>query len=66
MGLKRDAIGNTLGVHIENLGNILGIHWELESNILEKKGKMKKIRPRPTPPTQNLKEKKNQGTLSAC
>jgi hypothetical protein len=46
MGLKRDAIGNTLGVHIENLGNILGIHWELESNILGTKGKMKKILPR--------------------
>jgi hypothetical protein len=24
MGLKRGAIGNTLGEHIENLGNILG------------------------------------------
>jgi hypothetical protein len=45
MGLKRDAIGNTLGEHIENLGNILGT-----------KGKMKK---NPPPhPNPKLKRKK--------
>jgi hypothetical protein len=47
MGLKRGAIGNTLGEHIENLGNILGTdgtHWELEGNILRtKENKEKKI-----------------------
>jgi hypothetical protein len=31
MGLKRGAIGNTLGEHI---GNLMGTHWELEGNIL--------------------------------
>jgi hypothetical protein len=39
MGLKPDAIRNTLGEHIWNLGNILGIHRELERNI---KGTKKK------------------------
>jgi hypothetical protein len=33
IGLKRGAIGSTLGEHIKNLGNILGTHWELEENI---------------------------------
>jgi hypothetical protein len=33
MGLKQDAIGNTLGEHITNFGNILRTHWELENNI---------------------------------
>jgi hypothetical protein len=31
MGLKRGAIGNTLG---ENIGNLMGTHWELEGNML--------------------------------
>jgi hypothetical protein len=46
MGLKRDAIGNTLGEHI---GNSL----DLERNILEKKRKNEKNPPLPP----NLKEK---------
>jgi len=40
-------------------------HWELQRNIPGTKGKMKKIPP-PSPQTQNLKEKTNQGTLCAC
>jgi hypothetical protein len=39
MGLKRGAIGNTLGEHIENLRNIKGTHWELLGNILGTKEK---------------------------
>jgi hypothetical protein len=31
MGLKRGAIGNTLGKHI---GNLMGTHWELEGNMV--------------------------------
>ncbi len=31
MGLKRGAIGNTIGEHI---GNLMGTHWELERNML--------------------------------
>jgi hypothetical protein len=57
MGLKRGAIGNTLGEHIENLrnmrerdGNPLGTLWEQRKNE-------KKSSPNPTQPTQNLKEK---------
>jgi len=42
MGLKRGAIGNTIGKHIGNLGNIKGTCWEHVGN----KGKMKKIPPR--------------------
>jgi hypothetical protein len=45
MGLKRGAIGNTLGEHI---GNLKGTYCEQR--------KMKKILP---PPTQNLNEKKS-------
>ncbi len=44
MGLKRGAIGNTLGEHIGNLTNILGTHWELDGNILGTKEKEKKIK----------------------
>ncbi len=36
MGLKRGAIGNTLGEHI---GNLMGTHWELEGNMLGTKEK---------------------------
>jgi len=36
MELKRGAIGNTLGEHIENL---MGTHWELEGNMLGTKEK---------------------------
>jgi hypothetical protein len=38
MGLKRGAIGDTLGEHIENL---MGTHWEFEKNMLGTK-EMKK------------------------
>jgi hypothetical protein len=51
MGLKRGAIGNTLGEHIRNL---MGTHWELEGNILGAKENEKN----PHPPIQNLKENK--------
>jgi len=54
-GLKRGAIGNTLGEHIGNLRNI----WESDENplgTLWEQRKMKK-NPPPTQPTQNLKEK---------
>ncbi len=44
MGLKRGAIGNTLG---ENIENLMGTHWE-----------KKEKNPLP-PPTQNLKGKKS-------
>jgi hypothetical protein len=33
MGLKRGAIGNAYGEHIENLENIVETHWELDRNI---------------------------------
>jgi hypothetical protein len=33
MGLKRGAIGNTLGEHIGNLGSIFGTWWELTGNL---------------------------------
>ncbi len=41
MGLKRGAIGNTLGKHIENL---MGTHCVLEGNMLGTKEKWKKIK----------------------
>ncbi len=33
MGLKRGAIGNTLGEHIGNLGNMFGTWWEPIGNL---------------------------------
>jgi hypothetical protein len=39
MGLKRGAIGNTLGEHI---GNLMGTHWVLEGNMLGTKEKWEK------------------------
>jgi hypothetical protein len=42
MGLKRGAIGKTLGEHT---GNLMGTHWELEGNMVGNKGKMKKNPP---------------------
>jgi hypothetical protein len=36
MGIKRSAIGNTLG---EQIGNLMETHWELERNILGTKEK---------------------------
>jgi hypothetical protein len=56
MGLKRGAIGNTLGEHIgnlKNIGNLLGTQWELERNMLGRKEKRKKVLPHP-----KLKRKK--------
>jgi len=53
MGLKRGAIGNTLGKHIENL---MGTHWELERNMLGTMNFFKKSLL--LPPPQNLKGKK--------
>jgi len=44
MGLKRGAIGSTLGEHI---GNLMRTHWEHVNN----KGKMKK---NPPPPPKKL------------
>jgi hypothetical protein len=61
MGLKLGAIRNTLKEHI---WNILGTHWELEGNMLGTKEKILALPP-PSPLSQNLKEKENQGTLSA-
>jgi hypothetical protein len=42
LGLKRGAIGNTLGEHIENSGNILRTWWEPIGNMLGTKEKWKK------------------------
>jgi hypothetical protein len=44
MGLKRGAIGNTLG---EQIGNLMGISWELKGNMLGIKEKRKKSFPHP-------------------
>jgi hypothetical protein len=55
MGLKRGAIGNTAGEPIGNLREHVG-----------NKGKMNKKFPAPIPIPKNLKENKNQCTLSAC
>ncbi len=62
MGLKRGAIGNTLGEqhwklreHIGNpFGNLKGTCWEQRKNE------------KTSSPHPKLKRKKNQGTLSAC
>jgi len=56
MGLKRGAIGNTLGEHTGNIWNRLGTNWEHVGN----KGKMKKKSspPRPSAPNPKLKRKK--------
>jgi hypothetical protein len=50
MGLKRDAMRNTLGEHIVNL---MGTCWELEGNIERTRWEQRK-------------NEQNQGTLSAC
>jgi hypothetical protein len=34
MGLKRGAIGNTLGEPREHIWNLMRTHWELEGNML--------------------------------
>jgi len=39
IGLKRGAIGNSLGEHIGNLRNVVGTHWELDGNMLGTKEK---------------------------
>jgi hypothetical protein len=57
-GIKVRCYGEHVGEHIGNLGNILRTHWELEREHVGNKRKMKKSLPTPTPPTQNLKEKK--------
>jgi len=48
MGLKRGAIGNAFGEHIENIRNPLGTHWVHVGN----KGKKKK---KSSPPSHHYK-----------
>jgi hypothetical protein len=54
-------VGAEIWSHREHIGNLIGTHWELERNMLGTKEKWKII----LPPPPKLKEKKNQGTLSA-
>jgi hypothetical protein len=53
MGLKRGAIGNTLGEHI---GNLMGTHWELEGNMVGTKDFLIKILPPPFNPKHKRKK----------
>jgi hypothetical protein len=61
MGLKQGVIGNILWEHIRNL---MGTIRNLKRTCWEQRKNEKKIPPHS--PTQNLKENKNQGSLSAC
>jgi hypothetical protein len=60
MGLKRGAIGNTLGEHIENL---MGTHWELEGNML---GTKEKNPPAPHPKLKRVREREKKKRHFEC